>query len=214
MTRDEAITRAQRLLAQRAAGDFVTQLQDALKDAQVRLEQAPLLPWFLRGEVHSISTVDTEERITLPPGFIREWEEDAVWYFDGAATDVGDVWTPLVKDELEFLRKNLPGVGKPEAYAFDGTYWRIFPTPDGVYTIKVIFYKQDVVLVSNTENKWLLHASDVMVGMAGGEVARGIRDLDGIKIFDDMLAAGAARLETHSEALEHAGRRYVMGGVD
>ena len=137
MTRDEAVTRIQRTLGFTTAN--TTEIRDALQDSQVELERSAELPWFLLSEVASISTVKDEERILLPTDFLREWEDDALWYFNGTADLDADKWVPLTKDDIQFLRGHRPSTGPPpEAYAIDGLYFRIFPTPDAVYTLKQI----------------------------------------------------------------------------
>ncbi|MFQ5741990.1 MAG: hypothetical protein ACE5HV_00195 [Acidobacteriota bacterium] len=213
MTRDEAVTEVQRGLGFRT--DLATEIITALKTVQSELERRATLPWFLLTEVASASTVKDEERVPVPSDFLREYEEDALHYFNGA-TGVADedVWTPLAKDDLEFLRDELPGSGAPQAYALDVKYFRVFPTPDAVYTLKQIYYKTDTVLNSNIENQWLKYAHALLIGEAGIKIASGLRDKEGLPLFQSMAQRGANDLLVENEARAHEGRRYIMGGPD
>ena len=85
MDRNAAVLRMQQTLGFR--DDLETQLIAGLQDAQVDLEQGTTLPWFLKTEVSSISTFADEERVKLPSDFLRQWEEDPLWYFNDDAED-------------------------------------------------------------------------------------------------------------------------------
>jgi hypothetical protein len=191
-----------------------SEIIDALQDAQVELERGPTLPWFLEAEVSSISTVSGEERVKLPSDFIREWDDDPLWYYNASAADVGDVWVPLAKDELEILRETYPGSGAPLGYNLDAKYFRLFPTPDAIYVLKMIYYKHDQVLSTNIENLWLEHYPLLLVGMAGGALTSGTRDKDGITLFAKMEIKNRRIMIIDTEARTHASKRYVMGGPD
>lgn len=212
MTRDEAVAEIKRILGFRTGTTHDSAIIQQLKTTQERLEREPELPYFLRTEVSSITTEASEERIALPSDFLMEWEEDALWHFNTDADSDAETWTALYKDELAFLRKSLPGEGKPQAYAFDGSYFRLFPTPDAEYTIKMIYFGADTVLDTNVENKWLRHLSELLIGDAGAMMAAGMRDASAITVFANMKASGKAKLVTQQSALDGAGRRYVMGG--
>jgi hypothetical protein len=212
MLRDDARQRVQNTLGFRT--DRADEIVDALRDAQVNLEQEPVLPWFLKTEVTSQSTTDGEERVVIPPNFLRENDEDALWYFNASATDPANEWTPLAKDELEILRETHPGSGSPLAYHLDDLYFRIFPTPDAAYLLKIIHYKEAAVLTSNIENDWLKYFPYLMIGEAGRLIAPGFRDAQGKATFDEWAIQGRERMLRAVEAREHAGQRYIMGGPD
>ncbi len=214
MIRSEAVIRVQRGLAFR--GDKVLEIEDALRDTQVELENSAFLPWFLKTEVADFdqrTTVD-EERVRIPDDFIREVEADALWYFNSTTTVDSEKWTPLQKDIPEFLREDLPGSGSPRAYALTKDYFRIFPTPDAQYQLKMVFYKNDELLTSNVENEWLKYASDVMIGRAGIRIASALRDQGAISFFSALEQSGISRMINETEAREAANFRYVMGGPD
>jgi hypothetical protein len=211
MLRSQAVARAQRILGFTTAHE--TALIEQLQDAQQEFEQDAELPWFLRREISSVSTTIDEERVQVPPDFLREVEEDALYYFDPAADDA-DKYTTLVKEELAFLRGDLPGTGSPSHYALDGIYFRVFPTPDEVYTLKMIYYAKDALLTTDIENDWLKYLPTLMIGRAGQVVAASTRNPEAVVEFKRLESLGLGLLIRGNVARAAAGRTYVMGGKD
>lgn len=214
MDRNTAVSRVKRGLAFRQGTSLDSDIIDALQDAQLELEKEQTLPWFLLSEVSSISTVDGEERIKVPSDFIREWEDDPLWYFNGDADEAEDKWTALAKDDLENLRETHPGEGAPRAYQLDIKYFRIFPTPDEAYVLKMIYYKNATVLDTNIENLWLEHTPWLLIGMAGTVIAAAIRDKDALEIFAALTQKHKDIMIKDTEARRHTNKRYIMGGPD
>lgn len=187
----------------------------ALQDCQAELETRRFLPKFLVVYEQDLVTVADQETVNLPTGFLRENEDDGPLYYideDGGRHE-------LDKQDMTFLRQafrgelEVPSEGAPQAYALGSTALHIFPKPDDVYNLKFSFYKADDVLSEGaSENKWLIHAPDVLVGMAGLRIAMARRDKDAITWFSAMEAKGLANLIHAGEAREHEGRKYVMGG--
>ena len=210
MFRDVARARIQQTLGFRS--DKETEILAALQDAQVMLERGATLPWFLLSEVASITTTSGEERVALPTDFLREWEDDPLWYFVAGTGGDADAWTELAKDDLALLRSKYPGEGAPKAYALDVKYFRIFPTPDDAYTLKTMYFKADAVLTTNIENQWLEFFPYLVIGEAGQLLASGLRDKDAIATFQKWTDEGRARMLVENEARMHASHAYVMGG--
>lgn len=215
MDRAAAVTRIQRILGMRS--DLETEIIDALKDAQVELEQLPELPWFLITEVSSIATVSGESRVPIPADFIREVprdEDGGLFWFDSTAA-VDEQWIELEKIGLNTLRNAYQSKsGPPEAYALDALYYRIGPTPDDAYTLKQVYYAKDDVLSTNIENKWLLHAAQLMIGRAGQKVAAPVRDPAAQAEFQRLEAQGMDLLLRENVARQEEGRTRQMGGKD
>lgn len=212
MMRDEAVQRVQRLLGFRS--DKQSEIITEMQAAQIELERWPTLPWFLATEVAFKDTVAGEERVRLPTNFLREVDNDALWYYDGTATDEDLVWTPLIKDVTETLRGDLPGSGAPKAYYLDAEYFRIFPTPDAAYRLKMIYIKQDDTLATNIENKWLKYAPELLIGLAGQRLAAMMRDTVAAQHFQVMEERGRIAVNRDTHARRDANYRYVMGGPD
>ncbi len=210
MFRDIARARIQQTLGFRS--DKETEIVAALQDAQVMLERGATLPWFLLSEVASISTSDGEERVAIPTDFLREWEDDPLWYFKAGTGGDADTWTELAKDDLALLRSRYSGEGTPVAYALDVRYFRIFPTPDDTYTLKMMYFKKDAILTTNIENQWLEFFPYLVIGEAGILLSAGLRDANALAVFQKWADEGRERMFVENEARMHASHSYVMGG--
>lgn len=213
MNRDTARARIQFGLGRRT--DLADEINDSLQDVQVRLEQEDALPWFLRTEISSTTTTAAEERVGVPSDFLAEWEDDALWYFNDTASEPEDVWTKLQKSETDLLRAKYPGSGTPKAYSLDGTYFRIFPTPDAVYTLKQIYFAADQVLSTNIENKWLKYVPELLIGIVGQEMGVPI-GLSAARFerFRQLESEGRTRIRRKNLQLELANRPLLIGGPD
>ena len=215
MIRADAVTRVQRLLGFRS--DLETEIIDALKDSQVELEQMAELPWFLKSEMASATTIVDETRIALPTDFIREVdadEEGGLFYYVSTA-DEDERWVQLEKKELAAaIAAYQDAVGPPVVYSIDDAYVRVRPISDAVYTVKMIYYYKDVVLDTNVENQWLKHAHELIIGKAGQKVAAAARDAAAMQAFVSMESNGMKRLETENVARVEVGRMRTMGGKD
>ena len=211
MNRSAAVGRVQAILGFRT--DLVSTIEGALQDAQIDLELQPPLPWFLVTEVSSNATVKDEERVIVPVNFLQDFEEDPLWYFDGTLADA-EQWVVLPRDDLQILRANHPGSGKPKAYALVGQNYRIFPTPDAVYTLKQIYYKTDALLATNIENDWLKYAPNVLIGEAGLLLPPAVRSPESTTDFQRMSQKARVLLDHATEQRLNSNRRYIMGGPD
>ena len=214
MLRDAAVSRIQRILHFRS--DKSTEIVEELQNAQTYYEKRPNLPWFLLTTIQDLATVATVETVALPssPVFLREYDEDALFYFNSAATADADKWTELAKDDLDFLRETYPGSGAPKAYALVNENFYIFPTPDAAYTLKFIYYAEDTKLDTNVENEWLKHYPDLLIGYAGRMIAPPLSDAEAKAQFVEMETEARALLQAEIEAREHTNREYIMGGPD
>jgi len=212
MTRDEAVSIIQTQLAFRS--DKAAEIIVALKGQQERMEHALELPFFLRSEVSDINTTVDEERLEVPSDFLREWDEDALWYFNSAAADASK-WTRVVKEELELLRRNddFAGEGPPEAYALDHKYFRIFPTPDLAYPMKMIYYGQEAVLDTDIENGWLEHVPYLMIGKAGRQIASALHDKEALAQFAAWESEDQGILDGMNGVRDLENRKLQMGGA-
>jgi hypothetical protein len=220
MLRSEAVAEVQMGLGFTTAK--TTEIILALKNAQVNLELRPFLPWFLKSVETDIATVANTSTVAVPTGFIREFEGDAFYRYvaaDDATDEDEDIsiypgWKPLAKGLDEDFHKDYPGTGVPKAYSVDATNFRLYPTPDAVYALKIIYYKQAAILATDVENDWLKYAPDLLIGEAGQRLAAGLRDAGAKNYFLELAAKGSAQLQQGGEAREHANQRYVMGGPD
>ena len=213
MLRDAAVTRMRRKLAFNNSLD-ATVLVDALQDAQLSLEKEPELPFFLRTEYTSIQTIIGEERVPVPTvkGFLMIVEDSALWRFDSTEDKK---WKEIAKHDLDALRRRYAASddGEPLGYALDNLYFRLFPTPDKVYTLKMIYYGKDALLTTNIENKWLEHFPFLLISLALKEVTEGTRDTAAYQFAERRETVERARLRTFIIARETSNLTYQMGGA-
>lgn len=217
MTRDEAVAHIQMQLSFRTtlSSSIILQLQLA----QETLELGPTLPWFLISEDSYINTTSGEQRLPIPTDFLEETDE-AVFRYVPATVSATIPERDLDKDDYDILRHNfmdtttgMVKVGPPEAYCLLGDYFRIFPTPDGSYRIRMIYYKQDTTLETNVENKWLKHVPKLLMGMAGKAMSMGpLRDQVAYGVFDSWEKEGRNLLLTKHVTRDLANRDLQVGG--
>lgn len=215
MTRDEAVVEVQRVLGYRT--DKVPEILSLMLYQQQELEKQADLPWFLREETTSLVSSIANERMAVPPGFIKEWQDDGLYIQRTDTTSNQIVWDKLAKDTPSYLRTTLqqdgtPGV--PKAYNRDFNGYILFPTPDKIYTFRQIYYKADVTLATNIENKWLANLPYLLIGRCGLRVSGASRDKEAMQNFMLMVQEGMARINNVNTELDEAGGRPVVGGPD
>jgi hypothetical protein len=214
MLRDEAVNQIKRILGYNTSTAIAADIEETLRFIQNELEHDPELPYFLKEEVTNLVTVASTERLAPPDGFIRIWDEDALYLLEPNSDPA--TWHQLEKDEPKYLRQSLQGRGEaqPVAYAWDGTDFLLFPTPDTVYTLRLIFYKADAVLSSNITNKWLTHLPYLMIAKTGMILSASLRDQSATAVFQGMLQTETVRLNSMTVDRDGSGRKLVVGGPD
>lgn len=217
MTRDEAISEVQRVLGYRS--DKVAEIQSLLLYQQAEMERQSDLPWFLRTELDTIVSIANNPNIAVPTGFLKEWQEDPLALKVWNNSNTAQIWRELAKDSPNFLRTTLQEVsdtatGIPVAYSRVGDNFVLFPTPNAIFTFRMTYYKEDAVLSTNIENKWLKHLPYLLIGRCGLRVSGAMRDKDAMQSFGLMVQESMARINTWNTELDEAGVRRVVGGPD
>ena len=218
MIRDDVISMILTRVGQRQ-NDAVLQAQALveLKFVQEELERGekPNLPWFLKTEYTdaAFKTSASTPSVAVHTGFLRELDEErAALFYQDATLD--DQWVALKKVDYDEGKTEFGGTvpGRPQAYTLFGESYRFWPDPDAEYPLKALIFVTDAVLTTNVENKWLKHASKLIMGRTG-EVVAGtlVRDEVAHAIFADMASRGAEALERMNTAREEAGRSREMG---
>lgn len=194
MDRDTAVSRLQRRLGFRT--DLEAAIIDELQQAQIEHEEEFLAspPWFLLEEISSASTVAGEERLPVPENFLQECEQGTLWVYDSSEDDP---WIELPKGFYENLKAYYTTQERPKRYSLVGPYFRLHPTPDKVYTIRLLYYKRDATLTSNIENQWLKYAPGVLMYSAGIAIAAAMRH-GSLPWFQDQYSRARAALHTTS----------------
>jgi hypothetical protein len=215
MTRDEARAEVQKVLGYR--NDKQAEIEFLLLHQQKEMEHQPTLPWFLREETLTMTSVAGDERMALPAGFLKEWQDDPMRIRVVDDTTGLFVWRKLSKDTPEYLRDTLQSAGTPgipQAYNRDAVSFILYPTPDDIYTFRMIYYKEDAPLTSDIENKWLKNLPYLLIGLAGMRVSGASRDKEAMQTFGMMVQEGSARINNWNTELDEAGARPVVGGPD
>lgn len=188
------------------AAQIITEMQFV---QETILEGGVTLPFFLMSENLTASTEANEERIVLPAGFLREHEEGALWLYD----TTNSKWSELKKEDYDAaLLRYGNTTGQPKMYSLDGKYFRLKPTPDKIYTLRIRCFLADNVLSSNIENDWLKYANDWFIGETGYIMAS--KYLKDSKLANEFMVEAAkakTRVFITDEARKHANRDYVMG---
>ncbi len=209
MLRSEVINLVAARLGNRSGLD--SQITSELVLAQVKLEKAPTLPWFLLTEDTSLTTVAATRTLATPAGFLREFEEIPL-----RLTDADGEEHQLVKQEYENLAEDsfLASTGCPTHYDLVGGFWQFFPKPDAAYSLRSFHYAADTTLEGgeDPENSWLEHAPDVMIGMTGVALAMYLRDPEGVKLFAGEFALAMQRMHNETTARREAAHLAQMGG--
>lgn len=216
MDRDTAITIVKRRLGQRS-DNLDTQIIDEMDNVQLELEMNPVLPWFLLSEDQSASTVVDEDRVRVPTGFLREYEDGALWVYD---SDADVPWALLVKKPEDMLRKSLgdtlDATGQPLYYALSGPYFRLAPVPDAVYTLKIKCYEADTLpndFANGADtNGWLTNASQLIIAETVLTMAQHLQYERGLlQTYERRATRMRDRFWRDQEARRHANVYYQFG---
>lgn len=188
MTRDDARDRITDILGFRK--DMNSHAERALREAQGDFEngKAGELPWFLYQRT-DMTLAAGATSVALPTDFLREASEDAI---RPKFTDDFVVEHWLTETDIQFA----------QSYS---------ATEDWIFVFH--HYRADAKLFDNKENRWLKHASELLIGAAGGKLA-GTRDKDAMATFAAMMASGITTLLRENAARKVGGRRlrYRSGG--
>lgn len=185
---------------------------DEMTVAQEQLEQAPELPWFIEGEWAEAFTEPGEDRVPIPTDFLREIEDrNLVIVRDGVITDLRK--SDYDAAEVEISRNAEPSV--PTHYMYRGNYIILRPVPNDVYTIAFPGYyarQQPPVDVETSENAWFKNVADLLIAMAGVNVAgQHIKDPELVQVFSAQQNSAENRLVRLMTAHEESNRTRRMG---
>lgn len=174
------------------------------------LEGAEFKPWFALGEFASAPLTVDDNRLPVPADFLREAEEGALYYIGDNAEHA------LAKRDLDELRRAFKGASKgpPEFYALAGDYFRIFPWPDKLYRMRLMYYRSQPLCEEPSDtNAWLTYAFDVCVAEVGLKMGSYNVDDKKLKEFAQERSTAWRRLMVEHEARDHTNREYQKGSI-
>lgn len=207
MTRDTAVTTIMRRLGNRTG--IETQVIAELQARQVLLERASELPWFLLTRKTNYATVANTQTVDLVGGFLREFEDVPLYLVDSDGADQA-----LDKDDFDVMHRsgNFLTPGQPTNYALIGDKFYLFPTPNGVYTLKSFYYAAAAELTSDIENAWLKYYPELLIADAGLQLARFFRDQGAQAMFKEARSEAYTLMLVENEARKQAARNAFLGG--
>lgn len=135
--------------------DAAIEIELALSVA--RLEGQEFVPWFLLSENNFFEGTAQENRIPIPRGFIREYEEGSLYLrrTDGTGKC-------LVKKSQDQLLKYEGLTGEPSHYSLTNQYFRIYPVPQEDFKVELLFYRKSDTL-NVDDNPWYEYAAELLV---------------------------------------------------
>jgi len=221
MTKGEVITLVLNRCGRRAddtvlAGFMSTEFDNLLNSLEQGVQLAgggTFYPWFLLSQAETAYTVAGESRIQLPPNFIDEYEDGALW----VRATTADEWTELVKEELDDLEKKYGSVAStawdmPVAYAITSQEWRLFPVPDQAYQLRTFVYRGVADMADTDSSVWTTDGLQLVVASLGEICAKFYLYNAALgQTFELAVAKEAARLHTLSVARDMSNREPYVG---
>lgn len=217
MTRDQAVDTLMRRLGNWSNTDLRdTIIAEMIIVIQENLEQdSTFMPWFLLSETYTGTTTSGEERVELPPRFLQEYEDGALYIINSAGDEVA-----MVRDDLDVIKKKHPGSGAPRYYDIVGEYFVLRKIPDDVYTLKMRFYQGDGTDLSGSygdsndvESIWLKWAAALVVAETGVVIASQYLQSDKMAAMFRMQAQEARdRLMRKTTLMQETNKQRHMEG--
>ncbi len=204
MNQTEIATMIKGRLGNRTGTARDAQILAEMQFRQAVLEREAVLPWFLLEEASL--TVNAEE-ISLPTGFIREYEDDSMFLADS------DGYYHQLDKRIPthiFEDDDLRGTGMPSAY-YLLTELHFFPTPDVSYTGRLFYYKAQTAFTSGSTNAWSTYAPDLMAAETGYSIARYLRDFNARDMFAEEIGDARRRVIAENTARKEAAHQAFLG---
>lgn len=202
------LERAKAIIAQRMGNrqDLLEQIENELQLAvEERLERDPgIRPWYLLTNTPStaVSTVANQAYVSVPSDFIAEYEYGFLRIVNASGGK-----TFLSKADYKYLEINKGidddgniNTGLPTHYTVINDRIQLYPTPDAVYTLEMMYYQKSSSLKDSPEtNPHLLNAADWLIGQAGMEIASYKQHIEMAKLFAGQAQDGKRRVIAATE---------------
>lgn len=203
-------------------------IQARLQLAQKTMEQGKSLPYFLLRIDQTLSLPAGDSAAPLPVGFIRESDENRLHFFPPGSTVPTYLSRRYVIDgkraylvsgaeetrapRIYVIRRHFvpsPAVGLEQEVS-PGVIDFIVPA-DNDYELTWDYYAKDDPLDENIENNWLREAPAVLIGYAGMQIAKDLRDNEAVELFSGMFTEASRALFGEMVAQEDASQPLQMG---
>jgi len=193
-----------------------TEIIDELVAAQNKLEEGATLPWFLQIEETEVQPADTETIDTvgeLTDTFIRFLDDDPLLFLDPAAAAGAELSEIVQNSEFRIMKQRFPETALiPKEFVLIGKDIFLRPIPTQAITYTVRFFRKDPTApAEGATTLWSTNFSDLLMNMAGKEIAWTLRDDTAFARFEkDLALAGSAYIKAVI-AREQAGQVHEMG---
>lgn len=194
---------------------LLVEVIDELVRAQDALEERTTLPWFLlhKEEEAALANIETISVVSdLVANFIRFIDDEPVVYIDPTGNAVEKVVLNS-NSELLIMKQRFPGTGDiPKEYTLLGEEVIVRPIPTQAITYQFRFYRKDPTApAAGVTTLWSTNFSDLLMNMAGKEIAWTLRDNDATARFEKDLIVAQSNFIKAIIAREQAGQVHVMG---
>lgn len=198
-------------------------------EAQRDLEKGKTLPRFLLREDQPLLLPTGEHKIALPTDFLRPDDDNPLSYVAPDSNLVHYLYHSRSYREAvaaiqSTQRPDQPqqGTDVPMVYVLRGpdiAMAALVGTIDFItianvdYNLTWNYYGNGGQLVdTGTENLWLKHAPEWLIGEAGLRMAIDKRDKGAVELFTKMMREGRMAAYADDRAFEDAGGPLIMGG--
>lgn len=186
--------------------------------AIAELESQPFLPWFLLSNEVTLTITSGDPNVTLPADFLREYEDEDVWYYNADNTPTRVALTKIDVDDLTQLHRGVDA-NEPTTYALVGNQFVIGPTPSdaaALGSLKTRHFARSTELTDSVlTNPWTLNADFLLVNKLGHVMAEQyLRDQVLAASFEKKFILSYDLLMKTHVAREQANRDAQMGGSD
>jgi hypothetical protein len=197
--------------------DLQTEIVDIVNEVREELDKDEVLghPWFLMTEIASASTTALEPRVQLPTDYLNISEDVRLYWYNGDAEEDKDKWQIITKAPYRFSKYWEPGQGTPKYYDLIGDDIHIFPLPDDVYTIKMVYYGRTAAYVADTvERDWIKYEPQLVISGALERLATDLRDVELVGKAQSEYQMNFRAAQIRIVARRAEGMTYTMGGDD
>jgi hypothetical protein len=187
--------------------DLTARIPDFIALAEIRIGRD--LRLRVMEKRSQMSTVGNQEYYGLPDGFVQARH---VKMISGSMHRDMNYLSPEAIEETN-MRKYSGGTGEPRYYTFVGDEMRVIPSPAGVYTVEIVYYKTpDVLSASQTSNRLYEQNKDVYLYATLLEVATYLRDIEGAKGWGTMYSTAIKSAEDADARDRHSGGALFVSG--
>lgn len=216
--------RAKRRLGRRGM-TITNEFLDEMIAAQELLEKMGTLPkWMKTTSSNQVTLKNLTVLTNLPPtGFIRVYDDQALVYDDEDGNERRairlDTLNQLISKRNAFADTDLGNTTAADIWWYmdsDGNTKsiQITPTQTRDVTWRLKYYAAETVLDGGNTNNWCALEPDMIMGMAGIELATWLRDDRALKKFTSQASIGRRTMVNQQESDEFGDTDLVMGGPD